>query len=467
MEVRGEAPSAPNHEADRDRLLCDAVARARNSAFYARHLAGHRVNGRTDLAHLPLTFKHDLQAASPFGMLAVPPSQAWHYHESSGTTGEPISTWCGLAEVRLMAARLQRMVPEMSSDCILLNRFPLFAPVSFIFEDALRLVGGCHIAAGNVSWDVPFSRALEFIRRVRATILTGLPLEPILLREVAHEQGLDVRRDLGSIRAICCGGAVLPPSLRRLIEQDWDARVVEIYGSNETMGLGLSCVAGRLHLCTDLVEAEILDPQTHVPVQPGEAGVLTVTSLVHEVMPLVRYFSGDLVRLRPEHCACGEEEPVLEVLGRADDVIEIGGGRATQYDVLDGAYEFAERLGTRVFFILVRRRGLHMLVEVASPQAARDAAAERRLQERIGLPVAVDYLRRNEVMDRAALFRGPKIYKPSLISDWRGEGRKTITIMEALLEWPRFDARTLMHIALRQIRNARRRRRLLREDRQG
>ena len=139
MEVRGEAPSAPNHEADRDRLLCDAVARARNSAFYARHLAGHRVNGRTDLAHLPLTFKHHLQAASPFGMLAVPPSQAWHYHESSGTTGEPISTWCGLAEVRLMAARLQRMVPEMSSDCILLNRFPLFAPVSFIFEDALRL----------------------------------------------------------------------------------------------------------------------------------------------------------------------------------------------------------------------------------------------------------------------------------------------------------------------------------------
>ena len=458
---------APAGAASRDRVLRDAVARARGSVFYARHLAGHEVNGCADFARLPLTFKQQLQEASPFGMLAVPPAAAWHYHESSGTTGQPISTWCGLAEVRAMAARLQRMVPELSADCIMLNRFPLFAPVSFIFEDALRLAGACHIAAGNVSWDVPFTRALDFIRRLGVTMLASLPLEPILLRELAHEQGLDIRRDLHSVRVICCGGAVLPPALRRVIEQDWDARVVEIYGSNETMGLGLSCVEGRLHLCTDLVEAEVLDPQTYVPVAAGAAGVLTVTSMVHEVMPLVRYVTGDLVRLSCEPCPCGEPEPVLQVLGRADDVLEIGDGRATQYDVLDGAYEFAERLGTRVFFILVRPRGLHVLIEVANPQGACDAAAERRLQERIGLPVAVEYLRHNEVMDRSALFRTPKIYKPSQISDWRGAGRKPITIMEALLEWPRFDARTLLHIALRQLRNVRRRRRLMREDRQG
>jgi len=52
-----------------------------------------------------------------------------------------------------------------------------------------------------------------------------------------------------------------------------------------------------------------------------------------------------------------------------------------------------------------------------------------------------------------------------VISDWRGEGRKTITIMEALLEWPHFDFTTLTHLLRRQFRNARRRRRLLREDR--
>lgn len=463
MDTSGAAVTQAG-ESSRDQALRDAVARARRSAFYAQHLAGSEIRGRADLVRLPLTFKEDLRAASPFGMLTVPPAKAWHYYESTGTTGAPISTWCGLAEVRAMAARLQRVVPEMSTDCIMLNRFPLFAPVSFIFEDALRLVGACHLAAGNVSWDVPFTRALEFIRRLRVTMLASLPLEPILLREVAREQGLDLRRDLHSLRVICCGGAVLPPALRRVIEQDWDVRVVEIYGSNETMGLGLSCTAGRLHLCTDLVEGEVLDPQTYAPVQPGTFGVLTVTSMIHEVMPLVRYVTGDLVRLSPDPCLCGEPDPVIEVHGRVDGVIEIGGARASEYDILDGAYEFAERLGTRVFFILVRRRGLHVLIEVANPDGARDPAAERRLAERIGLPVSVEYLRHNEVLDRTALFRSPKIYKPSVISEWRGDGRKTITIMEALLEWPRFDRRTLTRIALRQLRNIRRRRRLIRED---
>jgi len=449
---------------DRDRILREAVARARRSPFYAQHLAGHELHTRADLTGLPLTLKSHLRDASPFGMLAVPAAQAWHYHESSGTTGEPISTWCGLAELRLMAAVVHRMVPELSQDTILLNRFPLFAPVSFVFEEALRQAGACHIAAGNVSWDVPFTRALDFLRRLKVTAMSCLPLEPILLRELAREQGMDVRRECSALKVIFAGGAVLTPALRRVIEADWDARVVEIYGSNETMLMGVGCAQGRLHLCSNLLEFELLDPVSYAPVAPGERGVLTVTSLVHQVMPLVRYVTGDLARLTGERCRCGQPGPVAEVFGRVDEVVEIGGARATAGEILDAAYDFADRLGTRVFFIVIRRRGLHLLIEVADPAHAADPAAERRLADRIGLPVSVEYLRHNEVMDRTALFRTPKIYKPGQISDWRGSGRKTITIMEALLEWPQFDLRTLLHIGLRQLRNARRRRRLIRED---
>jgi hypothetical protein len=182
-------------------------------------------------------------------------------------------------------------------------------------------------------------------------------------------------------------------------------------------------------------------------------------------MPLVRYFTGDLVRMTGELCGCGHDGPIAEVLGRFDDDIEIGGVRASHHDVLDAAYEFADCLGTRMLFVLIRPHTLHLLMEVEHPERARDAAAERRLSDRIGLPLVIEYLGPNEVIDRSALYRGPKIYKPSVVSDWRGEGRKTITIMEALLEWPKYDWRTLMHLARRQLRNARRRSRLLKEDR--
>jgi phenylacetate-CoA ligase len=451
-------------DSDRDEVVRDAVAHARRSPFYTRHLAGHAVNGRADLARLPLTFKHHLRDATPFGMLAVPAHRAWHYHETSGTTGEPISTWCGLDELRAMAAVVHEMVPELSQDTILLNRFPLFAPVSFVFEEALRRAGACHIAAGTMSWDVPFDRAVDFIRRLGVTAISSLPLEPILLHDLAVHEGLDPREVFKTVRVVFCGGAVLPPALRRAIEHDWQARVVEIYGSNETMLMGVGCPRGRLHLCTGLLETEVLDPTTHQPVPAGQPGVMTVTSLVHEVMPLVRYVTGDVIRLVGESCECGRPGTTAEVLGRFDDVIELGGGRATHYEILDAAYEFADRLGTRILFVLIRPRTLHLLIEVKDPATARDEAAERRLAERIGLPLKVEYLHHNEVLDRSALYRGPKIYKPSVVSDWRGEGRKTITIMEALLEWPKYDWRTLLHLGRRQILNARRRSRFLKED---
>jgi phenylacetate-CoA ligase len=450
---------------NRDERLRQAVERARRSEFYGRHLAGHAITGREDLARLPLTFKSHLRDASPFGMLAVSPARAWHYHESSGTTGEPISTWWGLAEVRLLADMMCCMVPELSQGTILLNRFPLFAPASFIFEQALQSAMGCHIPAGNLTWDVPFTRALGFIRRLRVTALACLPFEAMVLRELAHEQGLDLHREAESLRVIFCGGAVLPPSLRRVIEKDWGARVVEIYGSNEAMGLGLSCVQGRLHLCSDLVETELLDPRTYAPVPRGGAGVLTVTSLVHEVMPLVRYVTDDLVRLDAKLCPCGDARPTATVLGRLEDVIDLAGCKATSYDLLDAAYDIADRIGTRIFFIVVRHRGLHFLVEAPEASVLAERDAETELCDRLKLPVTVEYLRHGDVLDRSALLRSPRIYKPNLVSDWRTQARKTITIMEALLEWPHFDLRTVLGIAKRQVRNAMRRRRLLREDR--
>ncbi len=450
----------PPSDPARDALVRAAVVRARRSPFYAAHLAGHG----DDLAALPLTTKSHLRDATPFGMLAVPPHRAWHYHETSGTAGEPISTWCGLTELRAMASIVQRSVPELAQDTILLNRFPLFAPVSFVFEEALRAANACHIAAGTMSWDVPFERAVDFIQRLGVTAVASLPLEPILLHDVAKDRGLDPRQVFRTVRVVFCGGAILPPALRRAIETDWDARVVEIYGSNETMLMGVGCRRGRLHLCDELLEFEVLDPRTQLPVATGTRGVLTVTSLVHEVMPLVRYVTGDLVRIDPASCACGQAGPVAEVYGRADDAIEIGGAQTTPYEVLDAAYAAADGLGTRIFFALVRRRTLHLLMEVPDP-GRHDAELAGRLAAQLGVPVVVEFLARNEVLDRSALYRGPKIYKPSVLSDWRGEGRKPISIMEALLEWPKYDTRTLLHLARRQFRNGRRRARILKEDR--
>jgi phenylacetate-CoA ligase len=446
-------------------LVRDAIGRARKSSYYARALATARLEEPDDFAKLPFTRKQDVMDASPFDLLAVPPAHAWHYHESSGTTGKPVSTWCGLEELSKMADIIVSAVPELgANETMLLNRFPSFAPIHFLMEEVLRRTGRCHIAAGSMSWDVPFGRALDFMRQLPVSVLATLPFEMVLLREAGRELGVDVVRECTNLKAVLLGGAVLPPAFKRWIAETWQVRVVEIYGSNETMLLAIGCPEGGLHLAADLFEYELLDPNTMTPVPAGSPGVLTITSLVHEVMPLVRYVTGDLVEMATTPCPCGRATPTIRVLGRATEMIQIGGKTITPADLVDACYEFIGAVGARVFFVVVLKRGLEVLVETPTPRPATTALEEVRLAERLGVPVTVQWLADGDVLDRTALFRTPKIYKPGQVSDWRGEARKTITVMEALLEWPKFGLGTLGGIVTREIKNARRRKKLAATD---
>ena len=54
---------------------------------------------------------------------------------------------------------------------------------------------------------------------------------------------------------------------------------------------------------------------------------MVITNLGRIGFPVIRYRSGDLVRLNPEPCECGRTFPRFEggVLGRADDMVVVRG----------------------------------------------------------------------------------------------------------------------------------------------
>jgi phenylacetate-coenzyme A ligase PaaK-like adenylate-forming protein len=318
--------------------------------------------------------------------------------------------------------------------------------------------GGVAIPAGNINWDVPFPRALELAQRTGAAVLAGFPLEPIVLAQIARARGLDPATDL-PLDTFFLGGAPLPPVMQRRIERIWGGRVIELYGSTETMLLGTGCSARTLHLEPELVHCEVLRPDCDEDAEVGEEGRLIVTTLGIEGSPLVRLDTEDRVRRLPA-CECGDPRPAIVVLGRESDVVETQGRRFHSYELVEAAAAAADALDSSVFFTIVLPDRL--LIRIESEQAGGDP--HKAALEHLGdVMVEIEITEPNALLDIEQISRSPTVYKPVLVSDWRRPGRRILSINQGMMEWTRPSLSELWRWVVRSLRNSARGRRLARD----
>ena len=460
--VTPSSSSSPAAQANDDALVAEldaTVARARGSLLYRERLAGVRIGSLEDFSRLPLTTRADLQSAGVHGTRAVPLERVCHYGESSGTTGASNSTWLTTEDFARDAAAICAALPDVfGPGRIVLNRFPFMAAPAHIIQLVAQRGGGVSIPAGNINWDVPFPRALELASRTGAHVLASLPIEPIVLAELARMQGIDPAADL-AIDSLFLGGAPLPPAMQRRMARLWRARVVELYGSTETMLLGTSCREGTLHLETSLAHVEVLALEGGEPAPAGEVGRLVVTTIGIEGSPLVRLDTGDVVRMLGP-CACGDRRPAIVVLGRQTDAARMSGTLVHQFDLVDAAAAAADALDSSVFFVVVLPDRVLVRVETRGPGWADPLAAfSGRLP---GVPVEVETVEPCQLLDVELLARSPHVYKPVVVSDWRGSGRRLLTVGEGMIEWPRPTRAEGWRWVTRTVRTALRRRYLTR-----
>lgn len=117
-------------------------------------------------------------------------------------------------------------------------------------------------------------------------------------------------------------GETLTEAVRRRIGSAFGCRVGNHYGTSEAIGLTFECGAQRLHVNSDWYILEPVDEHNR-PVPPGQLshGAL-VTNLANRVQPIIRYQLGDQIAVSPETCTCGSPFPVIDVVGRTDDVLD-------------------------------------------------------------------------------------------------------------------------------------------------
>jgi phenylacetate-CoA ligase len=254
---------------------------------------------------------------------------------------------------------------------------------------ALAISGGAQSTA----------QRLQSIVDYGATVLVCTPTYALHMASEAKKTGMDLAKESAIKITIHAGepGASIP-NTKKLIEESWGAKCYDHAGATEVGAFGFECQdqPGGIHVNEDEFIAEIIDPATQQPVEPGSEGELVMTNLGRLGSPVIRYRTGDLVRTGTRHCPCGRPFMLLDggVIGRADDMTIVRGVNVFPSAVENLLREFSEIEEFRVEVSAQHTmQEIKLILEPHPNENAVHELAERvgqRVRERIGLRPQVE-----------------------------------------------------------------------------
>lgn len=423
------------------RRLNETLQRCRESMLYREKHAGYplKVENLEEIGQFPVTTKEELRKHAPLGTLAVPREQVVEYHESFGTTGEPISVWLTAHDFAQWTEQIEHCAIDFNPADTVLVRFPYaISDPAHIVQSAAKKRGACVVPVSSRTVVSPHTRVIKLLLKLKATVIGCLPLETIFLAETAKLMGYDPARDFPHLRGFCVAGEMLTDGRKKLIEKLWNTRVYNMYGTTENGNIAADCPEGNLHASADHFLLEVLNPITFKPVTPGERGILAVTTLTLEACPLVRYITGDIVALRPaDACACGRNGQILQHLGRYSDRLEIDGITIIPGDLHEAILQTPGELISSLWMVGVTGYGLVVRAESERP-GADVASAQAFLSARLKAPVKLELVPAGGLFDRNKLLEVSPVIKPKYVANWAAENRYPRTLGQLLTGYHTF-----------------------------
>ncbi len=282
-----------------------------------------------DFSKLPFTGKDDLQIYNE-ELFCVPKTEIVEFVSTSGTTGEPVVF--PLTKNDLERLKLNEALSFSCANAQNTDAFQIMVNMGNLFVAGLAYyLGLTHLGATTYRIGAGLTqRQLYLLNKFRPNGLVSVPSFLIKLRNVALEEGIDVK-DLGVEKIVLIGEPILEMDLTsnplgKKIEEYWGVRPFSSYGSTEMSTSFAECIAHQgLHSHPELIYFEIVDEKGQ-PVPDGMLGELIVTTLQAEGMPLLRYQTGDITFKISGRCDCGRStDRIGPIIGRKNQMIKSKG----------------------------------------------------------------------------------------------------------------------------------------------
>ncbi len=286
-----------------------------------------------DLTRIPLTEPNDLAENSLY-FYGVSVTKMLREFTTSGTTGHRKSIGYTqndlISKIDIIASAL-RDIGMTKKDCL-----HVMFPMVSSWDPSLMLVGACNILGykSSVCAEVDVEKQLTTIREAHSSYIIGIPS---FIYRVTTLLSKEVDLKTLGIKKIISASEPLSESMRKLLQDAWGCKVVDVWGMTE---FGLACAVecdeqNGLHTDEANMLMEIIDPETLEHVPAGQKGELVITALNAEGTVLIRYRTHDIAALLDPPCACGAHfnKRLVKPSGRMDLQFKIGNGHKV-YPVL-------------------------------------------------------------------------------------------------------------------------------------
>lgn len=249
---------------------------------------------------------------------------------------------------------------------------------------------------------------LRYMRRFQPQALVASPSYISHLTYLIQQEGTSPAEAFPHLKALFIAGESYPVSWAEETTEAWGCSVSEWYGLMQgAMNQAFSCEAGvvvdgrrgALHCLEHRLLTEVLDPETGEPTKPGDSGEVVLTTLTRDAFPIIRFRSGDRVRVLPEPCPCGRPSLALEAgtVARYDDMLKVRGQNvwpaAVDSIVLTAPY-VAEYSGVVELDATARERivvSVEFTAELSGADARLDALADLRRQVKSVTNVSMEF----------------------------------------------------------------------------
>ncbi len=282
-----------------------------------------------DYRKIPFTTKEELSNDQslhpPYGTnMTFQREQYTRIHQTSGTTGQPLrcldteESWSWWARCWAMVYR----AAGVSSHDRIFFAFSFGPFIGFwSAHEGARVIGAMSIPGGGMS----SQQRVKAIFNNEVTVLVCTPTYALHLGEIAKEDGIDFSSSSVKVNIHAGEPGASIPGTRKRIESIWKAKCYDHTGATEVGAWGFECLAQQgPHVNEGEFICEVIDPVTGDLAQEGE---LVISNLGRVGMPVIRYRTGDRVKLNTDLCECGRTFHRLEggIIGRVDGVIVIRG----------------------------------------------------------------------------------------------------------------------------------------------